>query len=133
MYVRVDIAGWRYVPRHFRFSRRSAAIDRSAPPCGPCLGAPSVVPYLEKWTRRDSFFACYQHRNLFTATMVVPMANMIASMAGDVTDDGATLKVVLDRARELVGADRAALFFVDQVCVRAEPRIAAAAACPRTR
>ena len=74
-------------------------------PQAPCsletLGAPSVVPYLEKWTRRDSFFACYQHRNLFTATTVVPMCKMIASMAGDVTDDGATLKVVLDRAREL--------------------------------
>lgn len=40
--------------------------------------------------------------------------NLKKLKAADIFD---VVNVTLDRARELVGADRAALFFVDQVCV----------------
>ena len=46
-------------------------------------GAPSIEPYLERWTKRTSFGECYMHSNMFSANQPAAMMGMFEQATAD--------------------------------------------------
>ena len=65
------------------------------------LGAPSIEPYLERWTKRTSFGECYMHSNMFSANQPAAMMGMFEQATADATDPDTVLRAVMDKARSL--------------------------------
>lgn len=87
-------------------------------PASPCsletLGAPSLLPYLQRWAGRASYRHSYQHAHVFSSVMVMSIAHVLVAMAPEATGGGQLLAPIMQRARQLDplydGVDRRAAF-----------------------
>ena len=62
------------------------------------LGAPSVLPYIQRWMERPSWRTAYKTTCLYSTTNVACLANWMM-MAKDVFDDGRKFNLILDNLR----------------------------------
>ena len=76
----------------------------TADPAAPCqladVGAPSLMPYVERWMERPSYLKCYRTKSTVFAPAMRNFSNMLM-MAHDVMDGGKRIYTCLERLREL--------------------------------
>ena len=76
----------------------------TADPAAPCqladVGAPSLMPYVERWMERPSYVKCYRTKSTVQAPAMRNFSNMLM-MAHDVMDGGKRIYTCLERLREL--------------------------------
>ena len=76
----------------------------TADPAAPCqladVGAPSLMPYVERWMERPSYLKCYRTKSTVFAPAMRNFSNMLM-MAHDVMDGGKRIYTCLERLRDL--------------------------------
>ena len=76
----------------------------TADPAAPCqladVGAPSLMPYVERWMERPTYVKCYRTKSTVNAPAMRNFSNMLM-MAHDVMDGGKRIYTCLERLREL--------------------------------